>query len=102
MEMPRPKKDVNEETTMTDAVLTKEPEVQDVVAPVKRGPDVKQAVITISRNGQTVKDKAYPVDHVNAMLTTITRQGYRLFATHYLADIPELGWEVLYVFVRDD
>jgi hypothetical protein len=94
--MARPKK-IYEETTMTDAVA-----VQEVPMAVKSGPDIKQAVITISRNGQVIKDKAYPVDHVNAMLTTITKQGYRLFATHYLADIAELGWEVLYVFVRDD
>lgn len=84
----------------TEQISELEPDLSP--KPVMAGqPKVYQVIRYISRKNVTSEQEgAYSVSEINFYLTEKINEGYKLFATHYLGEVPE-GYGMLYVFVRE-
>lgn len=62
-------------------------------------PDVKQIVRYISKGMPQPQASYYSVEEVDAYVDSWLKQGYSLFNTHYIGEVPE-AFGVLYILVR--
>jgi hypothetical protein len=62
-------------------------------------PDVKQIVRYISKGMPQPQANFYSVEEVDAYVDSWLKQGYSLFNTHYIGEVPE-AFGVLYILVR--
>lgn len=63
-------------------------------------PYIYQIFRVISKTGGNIEEGHYSVDEVNMYLSSFRSKGYKLFATHYLGEMPE-GFNMLYVLVLE-
>jgi len=63
-------------------------------------PYMYQVQRVISKQGGNVEEGHFAIADVNSYVSSFSKQGYKLFATHYLGELPE-GFNMLYVLVLD-
>lgn len=84
---------------LEEAVETKSEPVKTKNIGKSYQPKVKNVIRYISKSGMNVGG-AEPVDVVNEYLTALLEDGYKVFNTHFLNEVPE-GFGVLYVLVLE-
>lgn len=62
-------------------------------------PDVKQIVRYIAKGTPQPQANFYSVEEVDAYVDSWLKQGYSLFNTHYIGEVPE-AFGILYILVR--
>jgi hypothetical protein len=98
--MGRPKKVVDYSKIRVNARITQDVVIQNLNEEnIIMEKSIKHIIRGISKAGG-ISEEADPVQDIEMYVNSFLNDGYKLFATHYLGETPEV-FRILYVLVRD-